>query len=92
MNVNHLILGPADGVDRNGRIEESRDGGQTWKDASVGLKTPWRDHMVERFYQVDHQLLAVLSNGELVSTDVNQINWKPVLNEVPDISSLALVE
>ena len=45
----HLILSPADGVDRNGRIEESRDGGQSWSLASNGLQVPWRRGMVERF-------------------------------------------
>ncbi|HYN88532.1 MAG TPA: hypothetical protein VER55_08370, partial [Ardenticatenaceae bacterium] len=39
----HLILGPADGVERNGRIEETRDGGQTWRLASTGLEVPWRN-------------------------------------------------
>ncbi len=64
----HIVLGPADGVSRNGRIEESVDGGRFWGDASQGLDTPWRDHMVERFLQVDGELLAVLSNGELLAT------------------------
>ncbi|MGZ9236099.1 MAG: WD40/YVTN/BNR-like repeat-containing protein, partial [Anaerolineales bacterium] len=41
-NPEHIILGPADGVDRNGRIEESRDGGQSWSPASSGLQVPWR--------------------------------------------------
>ena len=27
----HIVLGPADGVSRGGRIEESRDGGQSWQ-------------------------------------------------------------
>ncbi|MCC7160879.1 MAG: exo-alpha-sialidase [Anaerolineae bacterium] len=37
-NADHFVLGPADGVDRNGRIEESRDGGATWTSASNGLE------------------------------------------------------
>jgi photosystem II stability/assembly factor-like uncharacterized protein len=40
----HLILGPADGVEQNGRIEETRDGGQTWQIASHGAQVPWRRH------------------------------------------------
>ena len=63
----HLVAGPADGVSRNGRIEESRDGGRSWHSASIGLKAPWSRHMVERFAQVDDELFAVLSNGELWS-------------------------
>ncbi len=30
----HLVLSPADAVDRNGRIEESHDGAKTWSLAS----------------------------------------------------------
>ena len=44
-DANHMMLGPADGVDSHGRIEESHDGGQTWKVTSDGLQVPWRRHM-----------------------------------------------
>ena len=63
----HLVLGTAEGVDYNGRIELSRDGGRTWQLASGGLEVPWRHNMVERFAQVGDELLAVLSNGELIA-------------------------
>jgi len=56
----HLVLGPADGVDSDGRIEETTDGGDAWRDASQGLSVPWPEHMVERFAQVGGELLAVL--------------------------------
>ena len=36
-DIRHIVLGPADGVDYNGRIEETRDGGRTWQPASSGL-------------------------------------------------------
>lgn len=56
----------ADGVSRNGRIEESYDGGQTWHLASDGMMSAsWSRHMVERFVQLDNDLFAVLSNGAL---------------------------
>jgi photosystem II stability/assembly factor-like uncharacterized protein len=74
----HLILGPADHVDRGGRIEESQDGGQGWQPASAGLETPWPRHMVERFYQIDDQLLAVLSNGELLASTLNKLSWEKI--------------
>ena len=45
----HMILGPADGVDRGGRIEESIDGGHNWKVVMDGVEDPWANHMVERF-------------------------------------------
>ena len=31
-------MGPADGVSRGGRIEESRDGGQSWQAGVAGLE------------------------------------------------------
>jgi photosystem II stability/assembly factor-like uncharacterized protein len=85
----HLILGPADGVDRNGSIAESRDGGQTWQLASKGLKTPWREHMVERFTQVGDELLAVLSNGDLVVAPLATLDWQPILSAVKGVAGVA---
>lgn len=75
-HLDHMILGPAGSVDRDGRIEVTWDGGRTWQDASAGLATPWRNHMVERFAQVDDLLYAVLSNGELIATSLAKITWK----------------
>lgn len=85
----HVILGPADNVDRNGRIEESRDGGQTWQRASDGLKAPWAQHMVERFKQVEDELFAVLSNGELYAARVNEWKWQRVFDAVRDAHAVA---
>lgn len=85
----HMILGPADNVDRNGRIEESRDGGETWQSASDGLAVPWKNHMVERFQHVDDELFAVLSNGEILLARVNEWKWKRALDEIKDAHALA---
>ena len=85
----HLVAGPADGVSRNGRIEESRDGGRSWHSASIGLKAPWARHMVERFAQVDDELFAVLSNGELWSRKLSDPNWNRVLSEIDQIKAIA---
>jgi photosystem II stability/assembly factor-like uncharacterized protein len=87
---NHISLGPADSVDRNGRVEQSRDGGRTWQLASSGLETPWPRHMVERFLQVGDELLAVLSNGELIAADFESHEWQRVLPEVKDVTAVAL--
>jgi len=84
----HLILGPADGVDRNGRIEETHDGGESWEPASIGLRVPWRNHMVERFIQVESDLFAVLSNGKLICSTLPVLSWRPVLNDVQGINDL----
>jgi hypothetical protein len=85
----HLVAGPADGVSRNGRIEESRDGGCSWHSASIGLKAPWARHMVERFAQVNGELFAVLSNGELWSRKLSDPNWNRVLPEIDQIKAIA---
>jgi photosystem II stability/assembly factor-like uncharacterized protein len=84
----HLILGPADYVDSNGRIEETHDGGETWVRASAGLKVPWRRHMVERFTQIDTELFAVLSNGELLSAPLNSLEWQRALPDVKDVNAV----
>jgi hypothetical protein len=84
----HLILGPADGVDRNGRIEESQDGGRTWQLAGQNLDTPWASHMVERFEQVGGDLFAVLSNGELFVAPLSSLNWQRVLPEVQEVNAV----
>lgn len=86
---NHLVLGPADGVDRSGRIEESLDGGRTWHLASDGLNTPWPRHMVERFTRVGDELLAVLSNGELLHTSIGEFHWRPLFPELSGIQAAA---
>jgi photosystem II stability/assembly factor-like uncharacterized protein len=85
----HLILGPADGVDRNGRIEETHDGGRTWRFASTGLRVPWRHHMVERFFRVKDELLAVLSNGELLAAPLATLEWRPILPTVKGVAAVA---
>ena len=86
----HIILGPADGVDRNGRIEESRDGGKTWSLASNGLQVPWRRGMVERFFQADEELFAVLSNGQLLSAPLSTLDWKRILPNISNVNAITV--
>lgn len=88
----HMILGPADGVDRNGRIEESRDGGQSWSPASNGLQVPWRRGMVERFFQAGEELFAVLSHGALLRTSLSNLEWTRVLPDITDVNAVALID
>jgi photosystem II stability/assembly factor-like uncharacterized protein len=85
----HLVAGPADGVSRNGRIEESRDGGRSWQPAFDGMDAPWARHMVERFAQVDDQLFAVLSNGELWAKKLSGTKWGRVLPEIAQVKAVA---
>ncbi|HSB02234.1 MAG TPA: hypothetical protein VLE49_16410 [Anaerolineales bacterium] len=84
----HLILGPADHVDVNGRIEESRDGGKSWSLASSGLKVPWRRGMVERFFQAGDDLFAVLSNGQLLNASLSKLEWRHILPNITDIHAI----
>lgn len=76
-NARHIILGPADGVDSNGRIEESQDGGGSWQATKTG---PWRRHMVERFFQAGDELFAVLSNGELLAARLPEVEWRNLVS------------
>ena len=89
VDPDHMLLGAADWVDRDGRIEETRDGGYTWSEVARGLDLPWRNHMVERFTQVGDHLLAVLSNGELLITTLEPLNWQRLLPEVRDVRAVA---
>jgi photosystem II stability/assembly factor-like uncharacterized protein len=85
----HIILSPADDVDRNGRIEESHDGGANWSLASDGLAVPWPRGMVERFVQVDDELLAVLSNGQLLIAALATLAWRRILPEIAGVNAVA---
>jgi photosystem II stability/assembly factor-like uncharacterized protein len=88
-DARHIIAGPADGVSRNGRVEETHDGGQSWQPASIGMNGPWPRHMVERFYQHDINLFAILSNGELWTSSSGQTAWQRILSEISGIQAIA---
>ena len=85
----HIILGPAANVDTHGRIEETRDGGETWNAAAQGLTVPWRRHMVERFTPIGAELFAVLSNGQLLSAPLAGLEWRPSLPDVKDVNAVS---
>lgn len=87
---NHLILSPANSVARkNGRIEESRNAGQSWKPASEGLDLPWPDRMVERFTQVDDNLFAISNDGRLYAAPLATVQWERILAGVSGIRAVA---
>jgi hypothetical protein len=44
--------------------------------------------MVERFVQLDNELFAVLSNGELWLKRLDKIKWQRVLSEIPHIKAI----
>jgi hypothetical protein len=86
----HMIAGPADGVSRNGRVEETLDAGRSWRPASQGMMpTPWGDFMVERFSGFENRILAVLSNGQVWSRLQDQAAWFHVLPEIATARAIA---
>ena len=89
-DASHLVLGPAGGVDRNGRIMETFNSGESWAPIESGLETPWPRTMVERFYGHEGHLLALLSNGSLFLSEVGLWNWVQIFDEVTDIRALAV--
>jgi photosystem II stability/assembly factor-like uncharacterized protein len=91
-DADHLVLGPADDVDANGRIESSRDGGETWSPASKNLNAPWRRGMVERFTQVGDELIAMLSNGHLHIARLDDLEWRQFLPELKRVNCVAVMQ
>jgi hypothetical protein len=87
----HIVFGPADGVDIAGRIEESTDGGESWDLASANLDVPWRESMVERFVPTGEELWAVLSNGHLLAAPLSRLTWRRLLPDIEGIEAVAIV-
>ncbi len=44
--------------------------------------------MVERFVRVDNELLAVLSNGELIAASLSTLEWRRILTEVKSVNAV----
>ena len=89
LDPDHIILAPADSVARkNGRIEESRDGGQSWERASSGLDLPWPNRMVDRFIQIGQDLLAITNDGRLYAAGLDTLQWTPVLTGVQSVKAV----
>ena len=89
-DVKRIVLGPADSVARkNGRIEESRDGGATWASASAGLDLPWPNRMVEQLFGIDHYLFAVTNDGRAYMTQQQGLEWRPILSDISRVRGIA---
>ncbi len=83
-NSEEMVLGPAENASgKNGRIEHSIDGGQTWQ----RLTEPQQRNMVERFVPVGENLFAVMSNGELWHTPLPAQNWNTILPKEAKINA-----
>ncbi len=84
----HVIFGPADGVEINGRIEESRDL-QSWKTIGISTATPWPNAMVEKFI-TDNPLLMLLSDGRVYQASSNG-QWNSIFKGISSINDIILV-
>jgi hypothetical protein len=61
-------------------------------DASSNLEVPWSSHMVERFVQADGELLAILSNGQVIISSMNSIVWNELSLNLPFVLSAAAIQ
>jgi hypothetical protein len=48
--------------------------------------------MVERFVQIDNNLFAVLSNGELWLKHLDESSWHRILPEIHQVKAIAAVK
>ncbi|MGH2536795.1 MAG: WD40/YVTN/BNR-like repeat-containing protein, partial [Candidatus Promineifilaceae bacterium] len=85
----HLLLSPANDVERNGRIEESFDAGRSWAEIHTGLEAPWPRALVERFYPVEDALFAVLSDGRVFAAEIGAWEWRPLFGDLKGVRALA---
>jgi photosystem II stability/assembly factor-like uncharacterized protein len=85
----HMVIGPADDVEINGQIEETRDAGWSWQASSIGLPTPWRRAVVEHLTPIGEELFAVISNGQLFAAPMATLEWRCVLAGLPQVTAVA---
>src|SRR5262249_39330051 len=80
-----VLAGPAPQVGRQGRIEVSADGGESWQPAGGGLDIPMRD-MVELFVPApDGTVYAGCSGGRPLRSSPDTWRWRGALpDEQPD--------
>jgi len=44
--------------------------------------------MVERFFQMEDELFAVLSNGQLISASISNLEWNRILPDVRNVNAI----
>ncbi len=82
----------AEGVNREGRIDETLDGGQTWQCASSNLRVPWPEQMVDRFVHDGDRLIAVLSTGMVLAESPKMPKWGQILSNVEGVTAVTVEE
>ncbi|MDQ7029395.1 MAG: hypothetical protein Q9O62_06245 [Ardenticatenia bacterium] len=89
------FAGPARQVGREGRILATKNGGATWILASTGLPVPMPG-MVDAFSIAGQpstlRLLAVLSDGRLIWSEVDRMAWRPVPVSLHGVRCCAFTE
>lgn len=84
----HMVLGPSDGASgKNGRIEETFNGGANW----LVTSQTWNRNMVERFVPLGDVLFAVMANGQLLRRSHDESNWTEVFAGVAHIQDVATI-
>lgn len=89
-----VLAGPAPYVGREGRIEVSKDKGESWEPAGNGIETPMPD-MVELFVVApDESIYAVCSGGRLLRSAPGDWNWQSALpkGQPDNVVSVSFVE
>jgi len=86
----HMVLGPAEGVGRGGKIMRTTDGGATWQLLMDNIADQWPGAMVERFVGTEDEIFAVLSNGKLLTAQIAEFSWQYLLPGIGNVVMLAL--
>lgn len=87
-----VFTGPARRVGREGRILASENGGDSWMLAARGLDVPMLN-MVESFTmhpEFPNDVFAVTSQGRLLRSRADHIRWRPLMDYLPFVHSLAI--
>ena len=89
-DATHMLLGPAEGVGRGGRIEETIDTGETWHLRMSNINDQWTVAMVERFVGADGEIYAILSNGKILTAHADDFSWQYLLPGIGNAVMVAL--
>jgi hypothetical protein len=90
INPQHIIFGPAESVDENGRIEESHNLAQ-WTILDKNFDILWPNTMVEKFVGIESQLWALLSDGRVFQASLDNWIWQPIFENISAIRDIHLI-
>jgi len=90
-DAEHIVLGSADAVDTNGRIEETINGGKSWRPSTGSLPARWPSHMVDQFYVDNDDLYGILTNGNLITTRIGRFDWTLAFHELSHVTGIVAI-